>query len=81
VQTAQQEALIRKPSRSSSRARTRLSSGRSPLDAHQHAAIAGIVRDERGAKLVAVKGRPEKLKSAAATPTCSKGCDRYPCPA
>jgi DNA-binding LytR/AlgR family response regulator len=63
VQTAQQEALIRKP----------IKELLAQLDPAQFwqihrstlinaRAIAGIVRDERGRQLVAVKGRPEKLE-------------------
>src|SRR2546423_8811977 len=63
VQTAQQEALIRKPIKE-------LIAELDPqqfwqihrstlINAH---AIAGIVRDERGRQLVAIKGRPEKLE-------------------
>jgi DNA-binding LytR/AlgR family response regulator len=63
VQTAQQEALIRKP----------IKELLAELDPQQFwqihrstlintCAIAGIVRDERGRQLVAVKGRPEKLE-------------------
>src|SRR5260221_13264107 len=63
VQTAQQEGLIRKP----------IKELLAELDPAQFwqihrstlinaRAIAGIVRDERGRQLVAVKGRPEKLE-------------------
>ena len=63
VQTAQQEALIRKP----------IKELLAELDPAQFwqihrstlinaRAIAGIVRDERGRQLVAVKGRPEMLE-------------------
>ncbi|HYR37282.1 MAG TPA: LytTR family DNA-binding domain-containing protein [Burkholderiales bacterium] len=63
VQTAQQEALIRKPIRELI----------AELDPQQFwqihrstlinaRAIAGIIRDERGRQLVAIKGRPEKLE-------------------
>src|SRR3989440_4279684 len=63
VQTAQQEALIRKP----------IKELIAELDPQQFwqihrstlinaQAIAGIVRDERGRQLVAIKGRPEKLE-------------------
>ena len=63
VQTEQQEALIRKP----------IKELLAELDPAQFwqihrstlintRAIAGIVRDERGRQLVAVKGRPEKLE-------------------
>jgi DNA-binding LytR/AlgR family response regulator len=63
VQTAQQEALIRKP----------IKELIAELDPQQFwqihrstlinaRAIAGIVRDERGRQLVAIKGRPEKLE-------------------
>src|SRR5437660_868899 len=63
VQTAQQEALIRKP----------IKELLAELDPAQFwqihrstlintRAIAGIVRDERGRQLVTVKGRPEKLE-------------------
>src|SRR5882724_3948204 len=63
VQTAQQEALIRKP----------IKELLAELDPAQFwqihrstlinaRAIAGIERDERGRQLVAVKGRPEKLE-------------------
>jgi DNA-binding LytR/AlgR family response regulator len=63
VQTAQQEALIRKPIKE-------LIAELDPsqfwqihrstlINAH---AIAGIIRDERGRQLVAIKGRPEKLE-------------------
>ena len=63
VQTAQQEALIRKP----------IKELLAELDPAQFwqihrstlintRAIAGIIRDERGRQLVAVKGRPEKLE-------------------
>jgi DNA-binding LytR/AlgR family response regulator len=63
VQTAQQEALIRKP----------IKELLAELDPQQFwqihrstlinaRAIAGVVRDERGRQLVAVKGRPEKLE-------------------
>jgi DNA-binding LytR/AlgR family response regulator len=63
VQTAQQEALIRKP----------IKELIAELDPQQFwqihrstlinaRAIAGIIRDERGRQLVAIKGRPEKLE-------------------
>jgi DNA-binding LytR/AlgR family response regulator len=63
VQTAQQEALIRKP----------IKELIEELDPQQFwqihrstlinaRAIAGIIRDERGRQLVAIKGRPEKLE-------------------
>src|SRR2546428_1670742 len=63
VQTAQQEALIRKP----------IKELLAELDPAQFwqihrstlinaRAIAGIVRDDRGRQLVAVKGRPEMLE-------------------
>ena len=63
VQTAQQEALIRKP----------IKELLAELDPAQFwqihrstlinaRAIAGIIRDERGRQLVAIKGRPEKLE-------------------
>jgi DNA-binding LytR/AlgR family response regulator len=63
VQTAQQEALIRKP----------IKELLAELDPQQFwqihrstlinaRAIAGIIRDERGRQLVAIKGRPEKLE-------------------
>ena len=63
VQTAQQEALIRKP----------IKELLAELDPAQFwqihrstlinaRAIAGIVRDERGRQLVSIKGRPEKLE-------------------
>jgi len=63
VQTAQQEALIRKPIKE-------LIAELDPqqfwqihrstlINAH---AIAGVIRDERGRQLVAIKGRPEKLE-------------------
>ncbi len=63
VQTAQQEALIRKP----------IKELLAELDPAQFwqihrstlintRAIAGIIRDERGRQLVAVKGRPETLE-------------------
>jgi len=63
VQTAQQEALIRKP----------IKELLAELDPAQFwqihrstlintRAIAGIVRDERGRQMVAIKGRPEKLE-------------------
>jgi DNA-binding LytR/AlgR family response regulator len=63
VQTAQQEALIRKP----------IKELIAELDPQQFwqihrstlinaRAIAGILRDERGRQLVAIKGRPEKLE-------------------
>jgi DNA-binding LytR/AlgR family response regulator len=63
VQTAQQEALIRKP----------IKELLDELDPQQFwqihrstvinaRAIAGIIRDERGRQLVAIKGRPEKLE-------------------
>jgi DNA-binding LytR/AlgR family response regulator len=63
VQTAQQEALIRKP----------LKELIAELDPAQFwqihratlintKAIAGVTRDERGRQLVAIKGRPEKLE-------------------
>jgi DNA-binding LytR/AlgR family response regulator len=63
VQTAQQEALIRKP----------IKELIDELDPQQFwqihrstlinaRAIAGIIRDERGRQLVAIKGRPEKLE-------------------
>lgn len=63
VQTAQQEALIRKPIKE-------LIAELDPAQfwqIHRSAlinarAIAGIVRDERGRQLVAIKGRPEKLE-------------------
>src|SRR5437764_5257989 len=63
VQTAQQEALIRKPIKE-------LIAELDPAQFWQihrstlinMRAIAGIVRDERGRQLVAVKGRPEKLE-------------------
>jgi len=63
VQTAQQEALIRKP----------IKELIDELDPQQFwqihrspvinaRAIAGVIRDERGRQLVAIKGRPEKLE-------------------
>jgi DNA-binding LytR/AlgR family response regulator len=63
VQTAQQEALIRKP----------IKELLAELDPQQFwqihrstlinaRAIAGIIRDERGRQLVAIRGRPEKLE-------------------
>jgi len=63
VQTAQQEALIRKP----------IKELISELDPNQFwqihrstlinaRAIAGVIRDERGRQLVSIKGRPEKLE-------------------
>jgi DNA-binding LytR/AlgR family response regulator len=63
VQTAQQEALIRKP----------IKELMAELDPAQFwqihrstlintRAIAGITRDERGRQLVSIKGRPEKLE-------------------
>jgi len=63
VQTAQQEALIRKP----------IKELLDELDPQQFwqihrstvinaRAIAGVIRDERGRQLVAIKGRPEKLE-------------------
>jgi len=63
VQTAQQEALIRKP----------IKELLAELDPAQFwqihrstlintKAIAGVTRDERGRQLVAIKGRPEKLE-------------------
>jgi DNA-binding LytR/AlgR family response regulator len=63
VQTAQQEALIRKP----------IKELLAELDPAQFwqihrstlintRAIAGVTRDERGRQLVAIKGRPEKLE-------------------
>ena len=63
MQTAQQEALIRKPIKE-------LIAELDPqqfwqihrstlINAH---AIAGVIRDERGRQLVAIKGRPEKLE-------------------
>ena len=63
VQTAQQEALIRKP----------IKELISELDPNQFwqihrstlinaRAIAGVSRDERGRQLVSIKGRPEKLE-------------------
>ena len=63
VQTAQQEALIRKP----------IKELIAELDPHQFwqihrstlinaRAIAGVIRDERGRQLVSIKGRPEKLE-------------------
>jgi DNA-binding LytR/AlgR family response regulator len=63
VQTAQQEALIRKPIKE-------LIDELDPAQFWQihrstlinARAIAGIVRDERGRQLVAIKGRPEKLE-------------------
>src|SRR2546427_3342682 len=63
VQTAQQEALIRKPIKE-------LIAELDPAQFWQihrstlinTRAIAGIIRDERGRQLVAVKGRPEKLE-------------------
>ncbi|HYL88175.1 MAG TPA: LytTR family DNA-binding domain-containing protein [Burkholderiales bacterium] len=63
VQTAQQEALIRKPIKE-------LIAELDPAQFWQihrstlinARAIAGIVRDERGRQLVAIKGRPEKLE-------------------
>src|SRR5438552_2969793 len=63
VQTAQQEALIRKPIKE-------LIGELDPAQFWQihrstlinARAIAGIVRDERGRQLVAIKGRPEKLE-------------------
>src|SRR6266446_321830 len=63
VQTAQQEALIRKPIKE-------LIEELDPAQFWQihrstlinARAIAGIVRDERGRQLVAIKGRPEKLE-------------------
>ncbi len=63
VQTAQQEALIRKPMKE-------LIAELDPAQFWQiHRstlinvrAIAGVIRDERGRQLVAIKGRPEKLE-------------------
>ncbi len=63
VQTAQQEALIRKPIRE-------LLAELDPAQFWQihrstlinTRAIAGVTRDERGRQLVAIKGRPEKLE-------------------
>ena len=63
VQTAQQEALIRKPIKE-------LIAELDPAQFWQihrstlvnTRAIAGVMRDERGRQLVAVKGRPEKLE-------------------
>jgi DNA-binding LytR/AlgR family response regulator len=63
VQTAQQEALIRKPIKE-------LIDELDPAQFWQihrstlinARAIAGIIRDERGRQLVAIKGRPEKLE-------------------
>jgi len=63
VQTAQQEALIRKPIKE-------LLAELDPAQFWQiHRstlintnAIAGVTRDERGRQLVAIKGRPEKLE-------------------
>ena len=63
VQTAQQEALIRKP----------IKELLAELDPAQFwqihrstlinaRAIAGVIRDERGRQLVSIKGRPEKLE-------------------
>lgn len=63
VQTAQQEALIRKP----------IKELIDELDPQQFwqihrstvinaRAIGGVIRDERGRQLVAIKGRPEKLE-------------------
>jgi len=80
VQTAQQEALIRKP----------IKELLAELDPAQFwqihrstlintRAIAGIVRDERGRQLVAVKEGPRSWKSAAATPTCSRACNPLSC--
>ena len=63
VQTAQQEALIRKPIRE-------LLAELDPAQFWQihrstlinTRAIAGVLRDERGRQLVSIKGRPEKLE-------------------
>ena len=63
VQTAQQEALIRKPIKE-------LIAELDPAQFWQihrstlinTKAIAGVTRDERGRQLVAIKGRPEKLE-------------------
>jgi DNA-binding LytR/AlgR family response regulator len=63
VQTAKQEALIRKPIKE-------LIAGLDPAQFWQihrstlinARAIAGITRDERGRQLVSIKGRPEKLE-------------------
>jgi DNA-binding LytR/AlgR family response regulator len=63
VQTAQQEALIRKPIKE-------LIAELDPAQFWQihrstlinTQAIAGVTRDERGRQLVAIKGRPEKLE-------------------
>lgn len=63
VQTAQQEALIRKPIKE-------LVAELDPAQFWQihrstlvnARAVAGITRDERGRQLVAIKGRPEKLE-------------------
>lgn len=63
VQTAQQEALIRKPIKE-------LIAELDPAQFWQihrstlinARAIAGIIRDDRGRQLVAIKGRPEKLE-------------------
>jgi DNA-binding LytR/AlgR family response regulator len=63
VQTAQQEALIRKPIKE-------LIAELDPAQFWQihrstlinARAIAGIVRDDRGRQLVSIKGRPEKLE-------------------
>jgi DNA-binding LytR/AlgR family response regulator len=63
VQTAQQEALIRKPIKD-------LMAELDPAQFWQihrstlvnSRAVAGITRDERGRQLVSIKGRPEKLE-------------------
>jgi len=63
VQTAQQEALIRKPIKE-------LIAELDPAQFWQihrstlinARAIAGVIRDDRGRQLVAIKGRPEKLE-------------------
>ena len=63
VQTAQQEALIRKPIKE-------LIAELDPAQFWQihrstlinARAIAGVIRDERGRQLVSIKGRPEKLE-------------------
>jgi len=80
VQTAQQEALIRKP----------IKELLAELDPAQFwqihrstlintRAIAGIVRDERGRQLVAVKGRPEKLEVSRSYAHLFKACDPLSC--
>ena len=56
------EALIRKPIKELIDELDPTVLADPPLDARQHAPIAGVTRDLRGRQLVSVKGHPEKLE-------------------